>query len=63
MTCKIDALTKALVAKHHDALAYGYAPALAGTLKSLARMMLEDLSPEKRAFYERVIDGIISDNA
>ena len=62
MTCKIDALAKALVEKNRNALAYGYADAC-GSLKSLARMMLEDLPADKRAFYERVIDGIISDNA
>ena len=62
MTSKIDTLAKVLVEKNRDALAYGYADAC-GSLKSLARMMMEDLPAEKRAFYERVIDGIISDNA
>lgn len=62
MTSKIDTLAKVLIEKNRGALAYGYADAC-GSLKSLARMMLEDLPADKRAFYERVIDGIISDNA
>lgn len=62
MDSKIDTLAQTLVAKNRDALAYGYADAC-GALKSLARMMMEDLPADKRAFYERVIDGIISDNA
>lgn len=62
MTSKIDTLAMVLIEKNRDALAYGYADAC-GSLKSLARMMMEDLPADKRAFYERVIDGIISDNA
>lgn len=62
MTSKIDTLGKALVAKHASPYDNGYSSAY-GSVRSLAEMMLADLSADKRAFYERVIDGLIADNS
>jgi hypothetical protein len=62
MASKIDTLANTIIANNDDTLSAGYAHAC-GSLRALANMMMEDLSPEKRAFYERVIDGLISDNA
>jgi hypothetical protein len=62
MASKIDTLVKILVAKNSDAFTTGYANAC-GSIKSLANMMMEDLPADKRAFYERVIDGLIADNS
>jgi hypothetical protein len=62
MTSKIDTLGKALVAKHASQFDNGYSSAY-GSVRSLAEMMLADLPADKRAFYERVIDGLIAENS
>lgn len=59
---KIVTLGETLIAKNHTPFDNGYARAY-GMMRSLADMMLADLPADKRAFYERVIDGLISENS
>ena len=59
---KIKILGEALIAKHANPYDNGYSSAY-GSVRILAEMMLADLPADKRAFYERVIDGLIAENS
>jgi hypothetical protein len=62
MTSKLQTLGETMIATHASPYDNGYASAY-GMMRGLAELMLADLSADKRALYERTIDGLIADNS
>ena len=62
MASKIKILGETIARRAASPFDNGYSSAY-GSVRTLAEMMLADLPADKRAFYERVIDGLIADNS